>query len=83
MKINILCQEEHLKEVREKMPYVSGLNIKLSESGSLPSTHRFCTMIVTEEKFNELMSLKDKTIMEEGRTKEFLKKWNLQIISRP
>jgi hypothetical protein len=80
MRINILCKEEDVEEVLQKYGK-PGLVFKASETGRLPSTHRVCSIEASKEKIDELLSLKEKTIMEEGNFNEFLKKWNLKMIS--
>jgi len=58
----------------------SHLRIPCSESGSLPATHWFCFMNVTEEGYRKVLSVQEHSAIEESSPKEFLKKWNLQII---
>ena len=56
------------------------LSIPVSETGELPATHWFCFMNVSDEGYAKLLSVQEHSIIEEGSPKEFLAKWNLQII---
>ena len=56
------------------------LQIPCSETGSLPATHWFCFMNVTEEGYKKVLSVQEHSVIEESSPKEFLEKWNLQII---
>ena len=80
MRINILCEESNLLQVKEKMKNENILKIKCSPTGELPVTHYFCTMAVSQEKANQLMSMQELTTMEISGPKEFLQKWDLKII---
>jgi hypothetical protein len=56
------------------------LSIPLSETGELPATHWFCFMNVSEAGYAKVKSAQEHSIIEESSPKEFLAKWNLQII---
>jgi len=56
------------------------LSIPLSESGKFPATHWFCFMTATDEMFEKMKSIQEHSIIEDSGPKEFLEKWNLQII---
>lgn len=56
------------------------LSIPVSETGELPATHWFCFMNVTQEGYDQLLSIQEHSVIEEGSPKEFLSKWNLKII---
>jgi hypothetical protein len=56
------------------------LSIPVSETGQLPATHWFCFINVTEEGYQKMLALQEHSIYEESGPKEFLEKWNLQII---
>jgi len=80
MRICILCEESKVSQVREKMNNNNILKIECSPNGELPVTHYFCSMAVTEDKANELLSKRELTIMEISEPKEFLEKHNLKKI---
>jgi hypothetical protein len=80
MRICILCEESKVLQVREKMKRENILTIPCSESGELPSTHRFCCIATDERRSKELLSKAEITTMEISGPKEFLTKWNLKII---
>lgn len=80
MRICILCEDSKLAEVREKMKNKNLLNIGLSESGVLPATHWFCCLAVTQDKADKMIAMANLTTIEISEPKEFLEKWNLQII---
>lgn len=82
MRVCILCEEQKLDIVKEKTKRKNILEIRCSENGELPSTHRFCCIATDEKGANELLeSSKDGvTTMEISGPKEFLEKWNLKII---
>lgn len=80
MRINILCEESNLLQVREKMKNENILKIKCSPTGELPVTHYFCTMVVNQEKADHLMAMQELTTIELSGPKEFLEKWDLKII---
>lgn len=56
------------------------LSIPVSETGQLPATHWFCFVTVTEEGYQKMLAVQEHSIYEELGPKEFLEKWNLQII---
>lgn len=68
-----------LQAYKEKLPK-EHLSIPVSETGQLPATHWFCFINVTQEGYDKLLSIQEHSIIEEGSPKEFLSKWNLQII---
>lgn len=57
------------------------LSIPVSETGELSATHWFCFLNVTQEGYDQLLSIQEHSIIEEGSPKEFLSKWNLKIIN--
>lgn len=69
-----LKQNLGLPEVKEH------LSIPVSETGELPATHWFCFMNVTDAGYAKVKSVQEHSIIEESSPKEFLAKWNLQII---
>jgi len=82
MRICILCEESKVLQVREKMKNDKILNIDLSPTGELPSTHKFCVMAVTSEKGKELIGSAILTTIEEMSPIDFLKKHNLKKIKK-
>lgn len=78
--ICILCEESKVQQVKDKLDKDNILKIEVSETGQKPATHYFCTMIVSEEKAQRLLSKQELTIMELSNAKDFLEKWNLKII---
>ena len=82
MRICILCEVEKLSQVREKMKNDNILNIDLSPTGELPSTHKMCVMAVPEEKAKQLIDSAELTIIEAMNPKEFLEKHNLKKIGK-
>lgn len=80
MRICILCEDSKVEELRIKMKNKYLLNIGLSVNGTLPATHWFCCMAVTQDKADKMLAMADLTIIEISEPKEFLEKWNLQII---
>ena len=80
MRICILCEESKVLQVREKMKNDNILNINLSPTGELPSTHKLCVMAVTEDKAKNLMDSAEFTIIEAMNPSEFLAKHNLKKI---
>ncbi len=80
MRVCILCEESKVEQVREKMKKDNILTILCSETGKLPSTHRFCCIATDERGSQELLSKAEITTMEISGPKEFLTKWNLKII---
>ena len=69
-----LKQNLGLSEIKEH------LSIPVSETGELPATHWFCFMNVTDAGYAKVKSVQEHSIIEESSPKEFLAKWNLQII---
>jgi hypothetical protein len=82
MRICILCEVEKLPQVREKMKNDNILNIDLSPTGELPTTHKMCVMAVTEEKARQLINSAEFSIIEAMNPKEFLEKHGLKKIGR-
>lgn len=82
MRICILCEESKVIQVREKMKNDNILNIDLSPTGELPSTHKLCVMSVTESKAESLISSAELTIIEAMNPSEFLEKHNLKKIGK-
>jgi hypothetical protein len=80
MRICILCEDSRVEEVREKTGRKNILQVSCSESGQLPSTHKFCCIATDEKGAQELLSKAEITTMEISGPKEFLTKWNLKII---
>jgi len=80
MRICILCEEDKVLQVREKMKNKNVLTIDLSPTGELPATHKFCVMAVEPEKGIKMISSAELTIIEESSPKEFLEKYNLKKI---
>lgn len=68
-----------LQAYKETLPN-GHLSIPVSETGQLPATHWFCFINVTQESYEKLLSIQEHSIIEEGNPKEFLSKWNLEII---
>jgi len=56
------------------------LSIPLSETGKQPATHWFCFCNVDDAGYQKLLSVQEHSIIEQSSPKEFLAKWNLQII---
>jgi hypothetical protein len=80
MRVCILCENEKLDLVKKSTKLENILTIPLSESGTLPTTHWFCCIATTEEKANKMVERSNLTTIEISEPKEFLEKWNLQII---
>jgi hypothetical protein len=80
MRVCILCEEEKVSQVREKMKNENILNILCSETGQLPSTHRFCSIATDEKGAKDMLDRAEITTIEISGPKEFLAKWNLKII---
>ena len=80
MRVNILCEEAKLVQVREKMKNDKILTIPCSENGTLPATHYYCCIATTEKEAHKMMEKVEITTMEISSPKEFLSKWNLKII---
>ena len=79
--ICILCEESKVQQVKDKLGKDNILKIQVSETGEFPATHLFCSMIVSEEKAQRLFDKQELTIMEISKSKDFLQKWNLKIIT--
>ena len=74
-----------ISKIKENMGIpekVEHLSIPLSPNGEMPATHWFCFVNVTEEGYTRLKSVQEHTTIEESSPKEFLAKWNLQIIRK-
>lgn len=80
MRICILCEESKVAQVREKMNNQNILLMNLSPSGSLPATHKFCTMVLPEDKGREMINMAEITINEESHPNDFLNKYGLKLI---
>lgn len=85
MNLCILAPNEFVEEVRDvasKNLDIRGkiLSIPVSENGTLPATHWFCSFNVSEKMRDKLLSLQNRTIMEISDPKLFLKRNNLKII---
>jgi hypothetical protein len=78
--ICILCEESKVQQVKDKLGKDNILKIKVSQTGEFPATHLFCSMVVSEEKAQRLLSKQEITIIELSKAKDFLEKWNLKII---
>lgn len=78
--ICILCEESKVQQVKDKLGKDNILKIEVSETGQKPATHLFCSMVVSEEKAQRLLSKQELTTMELSKAKDFLEKWNLKII---
>lgn len=80
MRICILCEASKVEEARQKEKNDSILKIELSPNGLKPATHYFCTMVVNQERADELMAKREFTIMEIAEPKDFLESHNLKMI---
>lgn len=80
MRICIMCEDTKVEKIRKDRKNKNLLTIPLSESGSLPATHWFCCLATTQEIADKYLATAVNTIMEISEPKEFLEKWNLQII---
>jgi hypothetical protein len=83
-RITILCKNQYIEEVREKAKNIfkhDVLKTPLSGTGELPASHWICVLHVNDEKYNELMLLKEKSIMIEKSAREILKEFNLKKIN--
>jgi len=83
-RITILCEDQYIDEVREKAKDIfkhDVLKTPLSETGELPVSYWICVLHVSEEKYNDLISLKDKSIMVEKSARDVLKEFNLKKIN--
>ncbi len=80
MRICIMCEDDKISQVRKNMKNKTILSIPLSQSGALPATHWFCCLATTQDIAEKLLASADLTTMEISEPKEFLEKWNLQII---
>ena len=82
MRICILCEESNVSRIKERMRNDNILNIELSPTGELPSTHRMCVLAVTEERAQEMINANEPVIIEAMNPKEFLEKHNLKKIGK-
>jgi len=80
MRVCIIAEDAKVKEIRTDMKNERILTIGLSVDGKLPATHWFCCMAMPEDKANELVSSAKLSTIEIAEPKEFLNRWNLQII---
>ena len=82
MRVCILCEESKVAQIREKEKNQNILTTEVSANGKLPATHRFCVIAKpdgTEEAFVNRIVAKG-MVAELLDPKQFLDKWNLQII---
>jgi len=56
------------------------LIIPTSETGQLPATYWFCFINTTDDMAQKIINNNKYSTIEESGPKEFLEKWNLQII---
>jgi len=56
------------------------LSIPVSETGQLPATHWFCFLNTIDEMYQKVVDNSKYSTIELSGPKEFLEKWNLQII---
>jgi hypothetical protein len=68
-----------LQTYKETLPK-GHLSIPVSKTGELPVTHWFCFLNVDQKGYEQLLSIQEHSVIEEGSPKEFLSKWNLKII---
>lgn len=84
MRACIVCANEHIDEVREKAKLIitshEVLSTPLSQDGSLPVTHWFCTCSLTQEGFIKLNELRKHSSIYIGSPKRVLEEINLKII---
>lgn len=80
MRVCILCEESKVAQAREKMKREDILVIECSETGQLPSTHRFCCIATDEEGAKSILAKAEITTIEISGPKEFLTKHGLKII---
>lgn len=80
MRVCISCEISKIEKVRSKMKNDTIITIPLSESGLMPPTHWFCTMIVDSEKAKRMVDMAEYSKIEISEPDDFLKKWNLKII---
>jgi len=83
-RITILCEDQYINDVRETAKSIlkhGVLKTPLSETGELPISHWICVLHVNDEKYNNLISLKDKSIMVEKSARDVLKEFNLKKIN--
>jgi hypothetical protein len=83
-RITILCDDQYIDEVREKAKDIfknDVLKTPLSGNGELPISHWICVLHVNDERYNNLISLKDKSIMVEKSARDVLKEFNLKKIN--
>jgi hypothetical protein len=82
MRVCILCEESKVKEVRLKNNNNNILNIDLSPTGELPSTHKLCVIALPDEQAIELINSAKLTIIEAMNPTAFLEKHNLKKIGK-
>lgn len=82
MRICILCEENKVSQVREKMKNGDILKMSLSPTGELPITHKFCVMSLSDEKAKKMMDSAELTIIEAIEPREFLEKHNLKLVKK-
>ncbi len=80
MRICILCESSRIEEARKKYGRDNILNIELSSTGQKPATHNFCTMVVTQEKADKLIAMKEFVTIQIAEPKDFLEANNLKMI---
>ncbi len=80
MRICILCESSRIEEARKKYGRDNILNIELSPTGQKPATHNFCTMVVTQEKADKLIAMKEFVTIQIAEPKDFLEANNLKMI---
>lgn len=84
MRVTIVCEDEHVLQVREKakelIPNHITLKTPLSPTGKFPQTHWFCTCFLTNDGFNKLIELKKYSMIYCENPKKVLKEINLKII---
>jgi hypothetical protein len=82
-RLNILCENTKIVEARAKTKEIMNSDVlitPLSKNGKAPVTHWFCSLNVNEEGYQKIMGIQEHSIIEEGSPKDFLKKWELQIV---
>lgn len=79
--MNILVKIEDLAGIRRQ--YGGLFPVYLSPTGSDPVTHALCVSKPSDERKAEIYSIQAKAEIDEGSTKEALKKWNLKRVKHP
>ena len=77
-----MCEDSKVEQVRTNMKKQNILEIGLSPTGEAPATYWFCCLATTQDIADKLLASVELTIMEISEPKEFLEKWNLQIIKK-